>query len=89
MNLDRTIGNILGCLSIAIALFLWAFLLSTSPEEFSRTIFDTTRGTHGGVVALFLFSLLLPLFAARKHSKLWLLMLLNPAAWLLFLKLRS
>jgi len=88
MNLDRTIGNIFGYLSIAMTLFLWAFILSTSSAALTQNIFDTTPGTRGGVVSLFLFSLLLPLFAARKNSKLWLLMLLNPAAWILFLKLR-
>jgi hypothetical protein len=88
MNLDRTIGNILGYLSIAVALFLWAFLLSTTPAEFSQNIFNPTLGTHGGIVGLFILSLLLPPFASRKNSKLWLLMLLNPAAWLVFLKLR-
>jgi hypothetical protein len=89
MNLDRTIGNILGCTSIAVALFLWAFILSTSPAEFNRNIFDATPGTRGGIVGLFFLSLLLPPFATWKNSKLWLLMLLNPAAWLVFLKLRS
>jgi hypothetical protein len=89
MSLDRTIGNTLGCLSIVVALFLWAFILSTSPAQFNRNIFDSTPGIRGGIVSLFFFSLLLPPFASWKNSKLWLLMLLNPAAWLVFLKLRS
>jgi hypothetical protein len=89
MNLDRTIGNILGCTSIVVSLFLWAFILSTNSEELSRNIFDATPGTRGGIVGLFFLSLLLPPFASWKNSKLWLLMLLNPAAWLVLLKLRS
>ena len=88
MNLNRTIGNILGCTSIAISLFLWAFILSTTQEEFTRNLFYGS-GSHGGIIGLFFLSLLLPPFAAWKNSKLWLLMLLNPVAWLVFLKLRS
>ena len=86
MNLNRTIGNILGCSSIAIALFLWAFILSTAPQEFHRSVFNA--GFRYSILSLFIFSLVLPPFASWRGSKLWLLMLLNPAAWLLFLELR-
>ena len=87
MNLNRTIGNILGCTSIAISLFLWAFILSTAQEEFTKNVFDV-GGDRGGIIGLFFLSLLLPPFAAWKNSKLWLFMLLNPVAWFAFLKLR-
>jgi hypothetical protein len=73
-SLDRTIGNILGGLAVADMLFLWAFFFF-SPTDAMSYFFLARR-----IIALFVFSILLPPFAAWKSSRLWLLMLLNPLA---------
>jgi hypothetical protein len=76
MNLGRTIGNILGYLSILISAFLWTFALSTGLNELPNPRIEM----------LLILGLFLPPFAARRNPKWWLLMLLSPIAWYIVFK---
>ena len=77
MNLNRTIGNVLGCVAILDSLFLWVFALSTGLNELPRFRIEE----------LLILSLILPPFAAWWASKWWLIMLLSPVAWLFAFKI--
>jgi hypothetical protein len=76
VNLNRMTGNILGWLSVAASITLWAFALLTGRTELPASHIDR----------LFVLSFILPPFAAWWASRWWLLMLLSPIAWYLVFK---
>ncbi len=76
MDLKRTSGNILGCLSVVASISLWAFALSTGQSELFGLLAEK----------LLVVSIILPPFAAWQASRWWLLMLLSPIAWYLVFK---
>ncbi len=78
MNLNRITGNILGWLSVLVALTSWVFALSTGRTELPIPAF--------GIEKLLILGILLPPFAAWLSSKWWLLMMLSPIAWYLVFK---
>ena len=76
MQISRKTANVLGGISIAIAVLQWSFSLN------EKALYNSSVGfvLSTAFPTLLLLSIVLPILAGWKASKLWFLMLLSPVA---------